>query len=59
MIVEIMHRKEHLLPHGLQEIVNLRASLNFGASDNLKAIFSNITPVPRPLVESSELPHSQ
>lgn len=58
LIVENMYRKEHLLPHGLQEIVNLRASLNLGASYNLKAIFYNITPVPRPLVESlrTELP---
>jgi len=58
-IVEIMHRKEHLLSNGLQEIVNLKASLNLGLSGDLKGIFPNTVPVPRPLVESLELPHPQ
>lgn len=58
-IVEIMHLKEHLQSNGLQKIVNLKASLNFGISEDLKAIFPKIDPVPRPLVEYSELPHPQ
>lgn len=58
-IVEIMHLKEHLQPNGLQEIVNLKASLNFGVSEDLKAIFPKTVPVPVPLVEYSELPHPQ
>ena len=49
-IVEIMHRKEHLLSSGLQEIVNLKAFLNFGLSDDFKAIFPDIVPVSRPLI---------
>jgi len=35
---------------GLQKIVAIRASLNKGLTDNLKAAFPNIIPVPRPLV---------
>ena len=60
-IVELVHRKEHLTLNGLQKIVNLKASLNFGLSEDLKAIFPNTVPVSRPLVKSSseELPHPQ
>jgi hypothetical protein len=56
-IVEKMQRKEHFLPSGLQEIVNLRASFNLGLSDYLKATFPKTIPIPRPLVVFSELPH--
>lgn len=44
---------------GLQEIVNLKASLNFGVSEDLKVMFPNTKPVLRPLVESYEIPHPQ
>ena len=44
-----------------KKIVNLKASLNFGLSEDLKAIFPNTVPVSRPLVKfsSEELPHPQ
>ena len=45
-----MSRKEHLTPAGLQEIVNLKASINNGLSDTLLAAFPNTEPVTRPLV---------
>jgi hypothetical protein len=41
-IVGIIHRKEHLTSNGIQEIVNLKASLNLGVSDYLKAIFPTL-----------------
>ena len=47
-IVEMLSRKEHHTKEGLQQIVNLRASINNGLSDDLKAAFPNITPVQRP-----------
>jgi len=47
----MMSRKEHLTPDGLQQIVNLKASINLGLSDELKVEFSNTIPVPRPLVQ--------
>ena len=34
-----MQRREHLTTSGLQEIIKLRASLNLGLSDELKAAF--------------------
>jgi len=52
--VEIMNRKEHLTPDGLQQIVNLKASINLGLSDELKVYFSNTIPVPRLLVQLPE-----
>ena len=48
-VVEIMMRKEHLTPGGLQQIVNIRASINNGLSDSLKIAFPDTAPVIRPL----------
>ena len=45
-----MNHKEHLTPAGLQEIVNLKASINRGLSDTLKSAFPNTKPVARPVV---------
>jgi hypothetical protein len=42
--------KKHLTEEGLVEIVNIRASMNLGLSDELKKAFSNAVPVKRPLV---------
>ncbi|KAF8414617.1 homing endonuclease [Tirmania nivea] len=52
----MLHRKEHLSPNGLQQIVNIRALINNGLSDTLKVAFPHVTPVPRPVVEPSEIP---
>jgi len=49
-IVEIIKSKRHLTVEGLQEIVNLKASLNLGLSDDLKAAFPNTVPVFRPKI---------
>jgi hypothetical protein len=58
-VIELMNRKEHLTPDGLQEIVNIRASINLGLSDGLKAAFPNTIPVARPVVVDQEIkdPH--
>ncbi len=55
-IVDIILRKQHLTPKGLQDIVNLKASLNLGLSDNLKAYFPNTTAIPRPIFSISGIP---
>jgi hypothetical protein len=54
-----MKSKEHLTPAGLQLIVNLKASVNNGLSDKLKAAFSAVVPVQRPLVVDQQIkdPH--
>ena len=47
-VLEAMDRKEHLTSEGLQNIVNIRASINNGLSADLKAAFPNTVAVPRP-----------
>ena len=43
-----MINKEHLTEEGLQKIVAIRASLNWGLTDKLTAAFPSIVPVRRP-----------
>jgi hypothetical protein len=43
-------RKENLTQEDLQAIVNIRANINLGLSDQLKAAFSNTVPVKRAVV---------
>jgi hypothetical protein len=50
-IVELMINKSHLSCAGLLQIVEIKASLNKGLSNELKAAFPNIIPVARPSVE--------
>ena len=44
---------------GLQKIINIRATLNFGLSKELQLMFPETVPVPRPLRETCVIPHSQ
>jgi hypothetical protein len=46
-----MSRKEHLTNKGLLDIVNIKASLNLGLSEDLKNAFPNVVPKVRPVVE--------
>ena len=55
MIVDIISRKEHLTTEGLRKVVNLRASINNGLSDELKAAFPDTIPVQRPLVTDHKI----
>ena len=50
-----MNRKEHLTPAGLQQIVNLKASLNKGLSHKLAEAFPAVIPKDRPLVKGIEI----
>ena len=54
-----MNRKEHLTKEGLQQIINLRASINLGLSDELKVAFPNTTPVQRPEIKDQEIKDPQ
>jgi hypothetical protein len=49
-VLSLINRKEHLTIEGLRKIVSIKASMNTGLSDVLKADFPDITLVPRPLV---------
>ena len=45
----------HLTEDGLQQIINLRASINLGLSDLHKSKFPNYNPVARPIINSTEI----
>jgi len=47
---ELVKRKMHLTPEGLQKIVNIKASINLGLSEKLRAAFPDTIPVARSLV---------
>jgi hypothetical protein len=57
--IQLMEQKEHLTKEGLQKIVSIKAVLNNGLSDSLKAAFPDLIPVPRPQVVDQEIkdPH--
>ena len=55
-IVELINTKVHLTSEGIHQIINIKASLNLGISDNLKSYFTQITPVERPLVITTNIP---
>jgi hypothetical protein len=50
-----MNTKAHLTEEGLQQIVNLRASINLGLSDLQKSRFPNYNSVARPIISSTEI----
>jgi len=54
-VVYLMSCKEHLTMNGLQKIVNIKASINLGLSDELKFAFPNIIPVGRPSVQDLQI----
>jgi hypothetical protein len=54
-IVELISSKAHLTNEGLQNIVNIKASLNLGISENLKSYFTQINPVERPIINNTSI----
>lgn len=56
---ELISSKEHLSTQGLKKVVAIKASMNEGLSDKLKAVFSDVIPAPRPVVVDHEIkdPH--
>ena len=55
-IVELMMKGAHLTIVGLQEIINIKASKNLGISDIVKSEFSNINPVERAIIQTTNIP---
>jgi hypothetical protein len=53
--LELVQNKEHLTIEGFQKIVNIRASMNRGLPDSLKAYFPNVIPSSIPLGIDSEI----
>ena len=58
-VIIMMLNKEHLTPEGLDKIVGLKASLNWGLSEELKEAFPNTVPTKRPVINSQQIldPH--
>lgn len=52
---ELIQNKKHLTADGLKEIVSIKASMNLGLSESLKAVFPNVIPVSRPLAISQKI----
>jgi hypothetical protein len=50
-----VNNKAHLTVEGLNQIVNIKASLNLGLSDMLKSEFAGYTPVKRPVINSDNV----
>ena len=54
-VIELMQNKVHLTPEGLQEIINIKSSMNLGISDDLKFYFINTVPVKRPTIQTNKI----
>lgn len=57
--LDLIHKKEHLTVDGLKKIIAIKASMNRGLSDKLKAAFPNVVPVDRPLVKIKKIDDPQ
>ena len=51
-----MNNKAHLTIEGLNQIVNIKASMNLRLSDMLKSEFAGFTPVERPVINNDNIP---
>lgn len=59
LVLASIVKKEHLSEEGLLTIVNLKASINKGLSAQLKTVFPQSKPHPRPTIVNPIVPHSQ
>ena len=51
-----MKNKEHLTPPGLKQIVlQIKSSQNLGLSSKLKKAYTDVSPVPRPIVKDQTI----
>ena len=56
--VDLINTKVHLTEVGIQQIINIRASMNLGLSDLQKSEFINYKSVPRPNMQTyTEIPN--
>ena len=54
--VNLINDKEHLTLEGLRKIAAIKASMNLGLSESLKAAFPNIIPATRPQISKELIP---
>lgn len=48
--INLMLSKKHLTQEGLEQIISIKAAMNFGESDKLKLSFPKVTPIEKPSV---------
>jgi hypothetical protein len=53
--VEVVNNKAHLTLHGLNQLVNIKASMNLGLSDMLISEFAGHVPVKRPVINNENV----
>jgi len=54
-VIKLMNNQAHLTAEGLQEIINLRASMNLGLSDLQKSAFPNFHLAVRPVINTNKI----
>ena len=54
-VVKLINNKAHLSVEGLNQIVNIKASMNLGLSDKLKLEFPEYRAVERPVINSDNV----
>ena len=54
--IEILLKKAHLTMEGLQELVNIKSSMNLGISNDLNLSFINTVPTQRPIIKTISIP---
>jgi hypothetical protein len=57
-VTELMTNKAHLTTEGLQKIINLKANMNLGLSEELKSNFINTVPVQKQKIKTTNIPDS-
>ena len=55
-VFDIFNNKAHLSKQGLNQIINIKASMNLGLSDFLKSEFNKFTPVKRQIIKTESIP---
>lgn len=59
-VTELIQNKANFTTEGLQEIINIKASMNLGLSshrgEELKSYFINTIPVQRPIIKTKNIP---
>lgn len=55
-VVELIDNKAHFTIEGLHLVVNLKASINLGLSEQLRSEFHFYSPVDRPIIKTANLP---
>lgn len=53
--IKLVNDKAHLTVEGLNQIINIKASMNLGLSDMLKLEFPEYTPVERPVINNNNV----